>query len=595
MKSRSASLGRAFALLGVPAITAAITLAPNPAQACGGTFCDNTGPLMPVDQRGEDILFIQDGPEIEVHVRIQYTGEAEHFAWLVPLQSLPEISVGSDPLFVELADATAPRWRTSESYQCPDEEPGSGGTLSFVPDEDFASASEPDIVFEEQVGAFEVVVLQGGTAAEVINFLDQNGYAQDPDAEPILQEYLDEGFLFAAVKLTAAAETEDIHPLVFRMVGDEPCVPLRLTRIAAEDDMGVRVYFLNQQRWAPRNYDHVVLNTLAFPWTSATNLGVSRQMYTEQLTAAVDLAGGRAFATDYAGTSADVDTFSIYRPEWDESAFIGSDPVTAIELIAILGLNTHPLIQGLLMQFIPPPDGMDPTDFWNNIEQFQDLIDLAAWDDVAFAAALGERIVEPAMHAADLLDAWPYLTRLQTTISPHEMTVDPIFAPAPDLDEVSNEITTEGLNLCGENGWRYLVPWAAANPVPVCLGENGNAWPLALSEYPALRIERIPEMGPPQVLENFSQDIVAAWMDHQVEQGCAQDPGGEDTGGTGDSGGAGSESDTGDAGLNEGGDKAGCACRTSDTGGPLGFALGLLGLACVGGLGRWRREHESQS
>ena len=40
---------------------------------------------MPVDQTGEDILFVVDGAQIEVHIRIQYTGEAERFAWVVPL------------------------------------------------------------------------------------------------------------------------------------------------------------------------------------------------------------------------------------------------------------------------------------------------------------------------------------------------------------------------------------------------------------------------------------------------------------------------------------------------------------------------------
>ena len=65
--------------------------------------------------------------------------------------------------------------------------------------------------------------------------LDANDYAQDPASEPILQEYLDEGFLFAAVKLTAGADVDQIHPLAFRFQGTEPCVPIRLTRIAAED------------------------------------------------------------------------------------------------------------------------------------------------------------------------------------------------------------------------------------------------------------------------------------------------------------------------------------------------------------------------
>jgi MYXO-CTERM domain-containing protein len=572
-------------LLAAP-LVAPIALIPNHAQACGGTFCDNNGGLpMPVDQRGEDILFMQNGPEIEVHVRIQYTGEAEQFAWLVPLQSLPEISVGSDRLFTELGIATAPRWLTNLEYACAEEDPDDWGGGGFVPENDVAQASEPDLVIEQTVGAFEVVVLQGGDVPGIMQFLQQNGYEQDLEAAPILQEYLDEGFLFAAVKLSAGAEVEEIHPLVFRMFGDEPCVPLRLTRIAAEPDMGVRVYFLNKERWAPQNYLHIELNTLAFAWSELGGLNDSRARYTEQLALAVDLAGGHAFATDYAGDSEIVSTSGLFEGSWDEAAFIGVDPITAIDLITSQLLGFHPLIQPLLMQFIPPPDGVNPQDFWNDIEAYEELIDHAAWDSEAFAAALSERIIEPGLHAVEILETWPYLTRMVTTISPEEMTVDPVFMAAPDLEEVSNEKTAEGIDLCGENGTHYQVPWSD-NPLPVCVAEFAEEWPELLSQYPVRHIQQIPQMGPPQLLQDFTPEIAADWLAHQIEQGCAEPPGGEDDGdggdGTGD-GGADQGSGTGDAGQIDRPGAAGCGCRSSDDETPLGFAFGfgLLGLAIL--------------
>jgi MYXO-CTERM domain-containing protein len=574
-------LNRTTPLLAASTVMLVGLATPRLAQACGGTFCDNTAIPMPVDQAGEDILFVQDGPDIEVHVRIEYEGEAERFAWIVPIQAVPEVRVGSELLFTQLAAATAPRWIHQRSEECP--EPSSGGF--FIPEDDFAAASEPDepeIVFSETVGAFEVVVLQGGSAAELVEFLADNGYAQDPAATPIVQEYLDEGFLFAAVKLSAGASADAIHPLVFRFPGDEPCVPIRLTRIAAEQDMGIRAYFLGQHRWAPQNYLHVVLNPLAYPWVETSTIDMPA--YLELLTLAVDLAGGRAFATEYAGPSDVVLVSGVYSPSWDEAAFAGLDMVAAIDAIAIQGLAGHPLIQALLLEFMPPPDGVDPQLFWNDIAAYADLVDIHAWDSIGFADALAERIIEPGFHAVELLDTWPVLTRLHTTMSPHEMIVDPMFHAVELLGDVDNVVTASGLDRCGELGSRYTIPFEG-EPETVCLAEPASEWPAVLRGWPVLRVERIPSNGPPQVLEDRRAKILASLAEQRAASPCeTDDPGsgesGEEPEGTSGDGPA----------FDDGSSKAGCGCRSDDSSpSPASAWASLVGLFALGWARRRRR------
>jgi MYXO-CTERM domain-containing protein len=583
--------------LALPCCVVLSLLVPSPsAEACGGTFCDNTAIPMPVDQTGEDILFIREGSEVEVHIRIAYVGEAERFSWVVPLQAIPDVTVGSEALFGALSQASAPSWFAQRSYECPDEDPNNWGDDGgeFTSD----SADEgvlldvgggPEVVFEATVGAYEVVVLQGGTAAEVIDFLTDNDYAQDPEAEPILQEYLDEGFLFAAVKLSSGIGIENIHPLVFRMQSDEFCVPIRLTRIAANDDMGIRAYFLGSERWAPSNYDHVVLDPLRFDWKSSSGY----PQYLELVSLALDEAeGGRGFVTDYAGPSTGVQTRGLWSPAWDETAFVGSDPIEAIALIADQGLNTHPLIQPLLLEYVPPPDGLDPQQFWNNIGDFADLIDLGAWDDVAFAAAIGERIIEPGLHATDLIEAWPYLTRLHTLLSPHEMTLDPTFHANPDLPDVARTRVTATQVLCGGDEV-YQVEFDGVARA-VCVPE-ATAWPSLDVPY-ALRIEQLPMAGPAQVLVDNEAVILDALVEQQDGLSCNSLGGGET--------GSGSESDagTGSGATASGGDDeadattsgptydlpydTSCGCASERGEAPLAIALGLLVL----GLARPRRR-----
>jgi MYXO-CTERM domain-containing protein len=554
-----------------------LTLAlPEPARACGGTFCDG-GTQMPVDQTGEDILFIRDGNQVEVHVRIQYEGEASRFAWLVPVQAVPEVSVGSEPLFAALSQATVPSWQTSREYECSDEDPSSewsAGSLGSIAELD-AGSEPPEVVYEAVVGSFEIVVLQGGSAAEVIDFLQANEYAQDPESEPILQEYLDEGFLFAAVKLVAGVGVEAIHPLTFRMTASEPCVPIRLTRIAAKQDMGIRAYFLGQERWAPTNYAHVVLNPLAYDWTSG-----DPSRYLELLSLAVDEAGGRAFATDYAGSSDVVATDAVYDLAWDETAFVGVEPIAAINLIDEQGLNRHPLIQPLLLQFIPPPDGIDATDFWNNIEQYADQIDLSAWDGPAFAAALAEQIIEPGLHAVDLIDAWPKLTRLNTTMSPIEMTLDPMFHGNPDLPDVAAQVTTASTVLCGgDEEYRVDVD---GQPTVVCR-PDGEGWPVIEGMPNALRIEHIPMAGPSQVTVDLTSGSLALLAAQQATVSCLSSMGDGD----GDGDGGDELADDGSSTTTQGDPTyelpydTTCGCAATPDQAPLAIGLGLLVLGLI--------------
>ena len=77
---------------------AAMLLVPGRAEACGGTFCDGAVPgPMPVDQTGENVIFVMGGAEAEVHIQISYdpNTNADKFAWMIPLASVPSWCVSS--------------------------------------------------------------------------------------------------------------------------------------------------------------------------------------------------------------------------------------------------------------------------------------------------------------------------------------------------------------------------------------------------------------------------------------------------------------------------------------------------------------------
>jgi hypothetical protein len=232
-------------------------------EACGGTMCDSGPTTMPVDQTGENILFKIGDDYVEAHIQIQIdpTTEADKFAWVIPVTALPEFSVGSQLFFNNMLNGSVPTYGVQTQVDfCGDE--GDDGALNG--DSGASTGGEgdpggdagdgdgdnggPDIVFKGSVGAFDIAVLDGGTIEGVMQWLGDNGYQQDPAAEPILAQYLAEEFLFVALKLSNRAGVDEIHPIVIRYEGDEPCVPIRLTAIAAVDDMEIRTFFLQDAR-----------------------------------------------------------------------------------------------------------------------------------------------------------------------------------------------------------------------------------------------------------------------------------------------------------------------------------------------------------
>jgi Uncharacterized protein conserved in bacteria (DUF2330) len=493
--------------------------------------------VMPVDQRGENILFVRDGEDIEAHIQIQYEGEAQAFAWIVPMMAVPEISVGSEPLFQALLTATVPTFtiaqRTDGDCGGGDEAIGcaaarsdslaAGGEADDWMDEDQPG---PQVVIKGTAGAFEYAVLDGGTTEGVVRWLEDNGYANDPEAAPILESYLQAGFVFVAFKLRGGAGVDEIHPVVLRYRGSEPCVPIRLTQIAATDDMGIRVFFLGEHRVAPTNYRHVVINPIQIDWAGlAAN-------YDAVVTMAVDgdEAAGHAFVTEYAGPSNVVPAASIDLPGLDGSKFVGlraNEVIDELERQRLLTCESefeaqgpcqalHPLVGPLLEEFFPTPAWATPEQWWEDLDGSEEL-DTTDWPVQEFAARFEERIAAPAEHAGDLLYTHGYLTRMYTTMSPAEMTEDPTFHENAQLPAVSNQFSATIVSDCD-------------GPKQVELGDgrviryDEDGLPPVFEDMPyALAVQEVPPTGAPMTLLDHAaaiDDELDAWNDAQ-DGGCA--------------------------------------------------------------------------
>ena len=411
---------------------AAVFLALTPrANACGGMFCDRT---QPVEQAAERIVFAwaedDECPDglVTVEVQIAYTGDADDFAWVVPVPDVPELFASNDALFMALANPTVPYFLLqSESFgMCGGCACGAQASLNAA-DGGYGGdtgMNGVEVVASDRVGPYETVVLEATGASFLLDWLEEQDFAVPSDIEPVLAPYIADHQYFVALKLASDKDAGDIAPLGMTYCGSAASIPIQLTSIAAVDDLPIEVFVLGPSRAVPDNYLHVQINEAAIDWyAGGTN-------YRDVVKRAVDEAGGQAFVTDYSGGT-EMFRWAIWNEAWiDRDALRALDGVGPwVEAILASGLPPSSQLTAFLGQWAPP--GVDPADFL----QCPSCYKQGKFDPIAATDAFEEEIVD-VLHAAQLLvDKAPRITRLFTTMDPSEMTVDPQFVFNADVDQ----------------------------------------------------------------------------------------------------------------------------------------------------------------
>ena len=107
-------------LLSMTSLAAATGLGIGRGDEGGGTFCD--GQAMPVEQTGENILFVYEEGRTEAHIQIKYDPDTDagQFAWVIPVTTIPEFAVGSEPLFQNLLAGSVPSYGRDYDLVCDD-------------------------------------------------------------------------------------------------------------------------------------------------------------------------------------------------------------------------------------------------------------------------------------------------------------------------------------------------------------------------------------------------------------------------------------------------------------------------------------------
>ncbi len=284
---------RTFRLLSAMLVIVLLLIGVAPILACGGLFCQNS----PVDQNAERIIFTQnhDGT-ISAIIQIQYTGFAEDFSWILPLPSVisaedievPETAMNA---FTELEVATSPVFIPPPVPDC--------ALVEFEVDSaipaEAVEESGVEIFASGEVGpyAFDVIGSEDPTA--LIRWLRDNEYRVTEPMEPLINVYVDEEFVFRAMRLLPEQGAQDIQPVKITYESEKPMIPLRLTAVAANADMAVLTWFYTDNQVVPENYAHMEIED-----SELTFFTFGGNNYRTLMGERANEFGGQAFITEYA-------------------------------------------------------------------------------------------------------------------------------------------------------------------------------------------------------------------------------------------------------------------------------------------------------
>ena len=221
-----------------------------PVRADGGFFPDSM--YRDLYESAQKAVILYGNCTEHLILSVSFEGDAEDFAWVIPVPNIPEITVTDAQLFWELSDFTAAEF------------PGGGGGFwcfgggAAPPPEDGV-----DVIEEQVVGPYATAILSATNATALADWLNANGYVFPEEGAEIVTEYIQREWYFVATRISAVEEDTQnvlaegaIEPIVLSFASNETVYPLRISSLSAMNTTGTEVllYVLADHVMVPEQY-----------------------------------------------------------------------------------------------------------------------------------------------------------------------------------------------------------------------------------------------------------------------------------------------------------------------------------------------------
>lgn len=273
-------------------------LAVGDAHACGGCFAPAEPPTV---VSGHRMVMSVSPKQSVLWDQIQYAGDPEEFAWVLPVKPGARVEA-STAAFFEMLEAQTSTRIIPPPLDCGGGSGSGCGALALSAGEDSAGedydGDDPlvDVVHQGTVGPYETVTLSTETPGALNAWLEEHGYNVDDAAQPIIDQYVADGFDFIALRLQPGKGVSQMTPVRVVMDGGNLTLPLRMVGIGTGELTPIVLYVVGEGRYISQNFDEVKLATGLLSW----NFRTQESNYTAVRERALAEHDGRAFLTTFA-------------------------------------------------------------------------------------------------------------------------------------------------------------------------------------------------------------------------------------------------------------------------------------------------------
>jgi hypothetical protein len=221
-----------------------------PAWACGcGAYIPDRAGASVVDERA---MVAWDGKTQDILMSFNVSGSSDKAAWIMPVPSAAQVSLGDTEVFEELSRLTAARveyrdsWWPTFTWLLP----GAASPLESAG----APGGAVDVLGRQRIGPFDVTRLAANDPTALATWLADKGFPRPDGLDANLAPYVADHWEIVAIQLAPAQAGEsltgDLQPLRLSFTSDKLVYPMRLSR-SATTPQTVDLYVLADRRMDP--------------------------------------------------------------------------------------------------------------------------------------------------------------------------------------------------------------------------------------------------------------------------------------------------------------------------------------------------------